>query len=129
MSGAGLVFLHLEQGRGLHFLGLPGAGGWVNCMQYVAHLKVFCGGSWEQLMSGIQDTKGPVCRPPFPPLGLLPPLWPQQPSFLTPGYRRQKILNQSDLTGSTGSGFRSRGLDGADCALAFKTRVHNSPSE
>ena len=26
MSGAGLVFLHLEQGRGLYFLGLPGAG-------------------------------------------------------------------------------------------------------
>lgn len=38
-------------------------------LQRLAHLKVFCGDPWEWLMSGIQDTKGPVCRPPLTPLG------------------------------------------------------------
>lgn len=60
-------------------------------VQHLAHMKVFCGDSWEWLVSGIQDAKGPECRPPLPSLGLLPPLWPQQPLFLTPGYWRQKI--------------------------------------
>ena len=109
MSGACLLFRHLGQGRASHFLGLPGVSGVGQPLhgEHLAHLKGFCSGSWDWRMWGTRDTEDHLCRPPPPALGLLRPLCPQQPSFLSPGYWRKMILSQAGL--STGSGSEGRG--------------------